>query len=48
MIAEHSIGYVVIDSAGLCGEDVASASDSYLSFNTLRKVTASTGPPARY
>ncbi len=43
VIAEHNIGYVVIDSAGLaCGGDVASSELTIAFFNTLRKVTAST------
>ncbi len=38
VIAEHNIGYVVIDSAGLaCGGDVASSELTIAFFNTLRK-----------
>jgi len=44
VIARHNIKYVVIDSAGLAaGGDVASSELTIQFFNTLRKVTASTG-----
>jgi hypothetical protein len=44
VIAKHDIRYVVIDSAGLAaGGDVASSEPTIQFFNTLRKVTNSTG-----
>jgi hypothetical protein len=43
-IDKHDVKFVVIDSAGLaCGGDVASSELTIQFFNTLRKVTASTG-----
>lgn len=43
-VAKNDIRFLVIDSAGLaCGGDVASAELAIQFFNTLRKVTASTG-----
>lgn len=47
VIAKHDVRFVVIDSAGLaCGGDVASSELAIQFFNTLRKVTASTGAAA--
>ncbi|MCL5736928.1 MAG: AAA family ATPase [Actinobacteria bacterium] len=47
VIAKHDVKFVVVDSAGLaCGGDVASSELTIQFFNTLRKVTASTGAAA--